>query len=128
MGKLDNSGFTLIELLAVIVILIIITSIAIPSISSSIERTNETQEKGKNKLLNTAVELYLSDHKSYREAFYNSDSQNRCYILVSDLIPNYIEKDDIVDSNGNIPNYIYYYDDEVGFFDQLGENGYTKCQ
>lgn len=45
MKKLNNKGFTLIELLAVLVILIAIMSIAIPSISSSLDRTKEKQMK-----------------------------------------------------------------------------------
>ena len=41
MRKLNNKGFTLIELLAVLVILVVIMSIAIPSITSSVERNKE---------------------------------------------------------------------------------------
>ena len=39
MKKLNKRGFTLIELLAVLVILVVIMAIAIPSITSSIERS-----------------------------------------------------------------------------------------
>ena len=53
----NSKGFTLIELLAALVILTAIMSIAIPSISSSLERTKAKQDKTKYKLLETAAEL-----------------------------------------------------------------------
>ena len=40
---MNNKGFTLIELLAVLVILVVIMSIAIPSITSSVERSKAKQ-------------------------------------------------------------------------------------
>lgn len=126
MKKIDNKGFTLIELLAVIVILIVIASIAIPSISSSIERTNDTQEKGKKELVATAVELYLSDHRSYRDSFYNSVETSKCYILVSDLIPKYLDESAISDSSISKDDVIYYYNNEIGIFGSNG-SGYSRC-
>ena len=47
----NNKGFTLIELLAALVILTAIMSIAIPSISSSLERTKGKQDETKQKIL-----------------------------------------------------------------------------
>ena len=58
MKKLNNKGFTLVELLAVLVILIAIMSIAIPSISSSLERSKSKQDTAKQKILESAAELY----------------------------------------------------------------------
>ena len=43
MKRLNKKGFTLVELLVVIVILGVIMSIAIPSITSSIERSKDKQ-------------------------------------------------------------------------------------
>ncbi len=61
--KLNKKGFTLIELLAVLVILITITLIAIPSITSSLERNKEKQYKAKVELIISYAELYASDKK-----------------------------------------------------------------
>lgn len=59
MKKLDRKGFTLIELLAVLVILVVIMSIAIPNITSSVERSKNKQKESKIKLLESAAEIYI---------------------------------------------------------------------
>ena len=59
--KLNNKGFTLVELLGVIVILIAILLIAIPSVTSSIERSKNSQLENKKELIISAAELYISD-------------------------------------------------------------------
>lgn len=85
--KLNNKGFTLVELLAVLVILIAIMSIAIPTISSSLDRSKNKQNKAKQKLLESAAELYVTDHK-------NQISATKCYIEITDLKnENYIDQD-----------------------------------
>ena len=43
MKKMNRKGFTLIELLAVLVILVVIMAIAIPSVTSSIERSKDKE-------------------------------------------------------------------------------------
>ena len=92
----NSKGFTLIELLAALVILTAIMSIAIPSISSSLERTKTKQDKTKYKLLETAAELYVTDHKN---AIYNKlSSSNSCYITLNLLDTDGENKKD---SNGN---------------------------
>ena len=92
----NSKGFTLIELLAALVILTAIMSIAIPSISSSLERTKTKQDKTKYKLLETAAELYVTDHKN---AIYNKlSSSNSCYITLSLLD---VDEENKKDSNGN---------------------------
>ena len=62
--KLNQKGFTLIELLAVLVILVAIMGIAIPSISSSLERTKAKQNESRYKVIESAAELYVTDHKN----------------------------------------------------------------
>ena len=57
--KLNNKGFTLVELLAVLVILIAISAVAIPAISSSMDRNKEKQYKAKVKLVESAAELFV---------------------------------------------------------------------
>lgn len=77
---INNKGFTLIELLAALVILTAIMSIAIPSISSSLERTKVKQDDTKKKLLESAAELYVTDHKN--AIYQNLKNKDSCYITL----------------------------------------------
>ncbi len=91
--KLNNKGFTLVELLAVVVILIAISAIAIPAISSSMDRTKDKQYKAKVKLVESAAKLYVSDHK-------NAVGYSDCNILVSTLVnEDYIDEDEDIPGN-----------------------------
>lgn len=95
MKKLNNKGFTLIELLAVLVILIAIMSIAIPSISSSLDRTKGKQDSAKRKIIESAAELYVTDHKN------NIPTSGDCYISVQTLVDeHYLSSDELKDSDG----------------------------
>ena len=49
--KLSNKGFTLIELLGVIIILMAILYLAIPSLTSSVERSKRKQFEQKKELI-----------------------------------------------------------------------------
>ena len=94
----NNKGFTLIELLAALVILTAIMSIAIPSISSSLERTKGKQDETKQKILESSAELSVTDHKN---AIYQNLKNNRktsCYITL-DLLDTLEENKK--DSDGN---------------------------
>ncbi|MGM9848519.1 MAG: type II secretion system protein [Bacilli bacterium] len=62
--KLNNKGFTLIELLGVIIILMAILYLAIPSLTSSVERSKRKQFEQKKELIISAGELYISDIKT----------------------------------------------------------------
>ena len=64
MKKLNKKGFTLIELMVVIAILVIIMGIALPNITSSIERSKEKQKDQKMNLLLSEAELYFDRHSS----------------------------------------------------------------
>lgn len=64
MKKMNNKGFTLIELLAVLVILVVIMSIAIPSITSSVERSKAKQREQVINIIVSAGELYADKHKN----------------------------------------------------------------
>lgn len=93
--KLNNKGFTLVELLAVLVILIAISSIAIPTISSSIDRNKDKQYRAKIKLVESAAELYITDNRNYL-----STDDDHCFIMVKDLTSdNYFDKDDDISPN-----------------------------
>ena len=91
MKKLNNKGFTLVELLAVIAILIIIMTIAIPNISSAINRTKNKQDKATQKLIETAGDLYMSEIK-------NSLTNGDYCLSVQILIDNdYLDEEDVND-------------------------------
>lgn len=62
--KLNNKGFTLVELLGVIIILMAILYLAIPSLTSSVERSKRKQFEQKKELIISAGELYISDIKT----------------------------------------------------------------
>ena len=90
MKKLNNKGFTLVELLAVIAILIIIMTVALPNISSAIERTKNKQSDSVKKIIITAGNLYVSDHK-------NKFSATRDYCIKVDTLigEDYIDSEDV---------------------------------
>ena len=74
----DNRGFTIIELVAVIAILLIITAIAMPSITSLFGRTEEKISKEKERAFISAARDYVSDN-------YNNINNSPCNIALSDL-------------------------------------------
>ena len=96
--KNDNKGFTLIELLAALVILTAIMSIAIPSISSSLERTKVKQDDTKKRILESAAELYVTDHKNAIYQNLKNNDKDSCYITL-DLLDTLEENKK--DSDGN---------------------------
>ena len=90
-----QKGFTLIELIAVLVILTIIMSIAIPSISASIERSKEKQRTAKIKIMESAAEIYIVDRKSLI-------TSSSCYVKIDELISStLINADDKIDPTTN---------------------------
>ncbi len=100
--KLNNKGFTLIELLAALVILIVILGIAIPSISASLERTKVKQNEARYKIIESAAEQYVFEHKN--GIYNNLGKEVSCYIKVDDLT--LLSGDDKLDSDGNdLSNY-----------------------
>lgn len=69
MKKINKKGFTLIELLVVIVILVVIMAVAIPSVTSSIERSKDKQLTQVKNLVTSAAELYYDSHKNTPSLF-----------------------------------------------------------
>lgn len=118
MKKLDNRGFTLVELIAVIVILIIVTAVAVPNVSSTVEKAKAKKDEEASNSLKYAVELYLSDNKSYRTNFYNGN----CYMNINDLIKErYIMKDEII----NDYQYVIYNNSKI--ISTNSNSGKVKC-
>ena len=99
MKKLNDKGFTLVELLAVLVILIAITGIAIPTISSSLERTKDKQNEARYKILESAAEQYVTDYKNDVYINLNNLGRNSCFITLTDL-SEYLSSDDMKDADG----------------------------
>ena len=96
---MNNKGFTLVELLAVLVILSVIMGIAIPTISSSMERTKSKQDKTKQKMLESYAEMFVTDNKN---AVYTKlgTSGTECHITLS-MLEKYLSDDAMKDANGN---------------------------
>lgn len=97
--RFNNRGFTLVELLVVIVILIAIVSLAIPSITSSMERSKDKINAGKLEVLGSAGELYLS---SKNRSKLNDYYKGICCVKISTLKDNdYVSDDDLKDANND---------------------------
>lgn len=94
--KLNRKGFTLVELLAVLVILIAIMAIAIPTISSSLERTKAKQNESRYRVIESAAELYVSDHKN--QIYTNLGNNPKCYILIRNI--DYLTDEEMEDADG----------------------------
>ncbi len=112
--KNNNKGFTLIELLAALVILTAIMSIAIPSISSSLERTKVKQDDTKKKILESSAELYVTDHKNAIYRNLNDNNQSSCYITL-DLLDTLEENKK--DSDGNDLDGVIVFDKSTGKYE-----------
>ena len=100
----NRKGFTLVELLAVLVILSAIMAIVIPSLSSSMERAKNKKMESNKKLLISAAEMYVSDHR------YSIDNNSSsCYISLGILVDGgYITNDIIYSDDGNLTGVILY--------------------
>lgn len=96
--RINNKGFTLIELLAALVILTAIMAIAIPSISSSLERSKTKQDAAKKKILISAAELYVTDHKNAIYKKLEESNTSSCYIALNLLD---VSEENLTDQDGN---------------------------
>ena len=95
--ELNNKGFTLIELLAALVILVAIMGIAIPSISSSLERTKNKQNDARYKIIESAAEQYVTEHKN--SVYNNLGSDTKCYIQIKYIT--ILTREEMEDADGN---------------------------
>lgn len=114
--KMNNKGFTLVEVLAVLVILVVIMSIAIPNISSSLERNKGKQDNARIDILKAYAELYVSDNKNTIYDHLGTEGIDQCYIEIHKL-EGYASEDELKDSDGN--------EFAGGFIFDRTVNGYT---
>jgi len=120
--RINNKGFTLVELLAVLALLITILSIAIPSITSSVERNKEKLNNKKYDIIEAAAETYVSQYKNtINYANFTNGSKSvtedgktrkygSCCINVSSIQSvGILTADDLLDANENsITGYVCY--------------------
>lgn len=96
---MNNKGFTLIELLAVLIIMITILLIAIPSISSSLERNKDNLDVQKEKTIKTAAEVYVDTYLSKsKESLFKTGS---CGVYIRTLIENNLIDEETTVKNNN---------------------------
>lgn len=117
MKRLNKKGFTLVELLVVIVILGVIMSIAIPSITSSIERSKDKQKTQVIKLIESAGELYVDRHK-------NTVKQGKITLnqLIDDGLITKEEMKDPFNEKRTLCGYLGYDGKNVNWNDTSGSN------
>lgn len=90
----NNKGFTLIELLAVIVLLGVIITIAVPSINGIVNSINKNMLEKKVVLIEEAASMMGEDIKG---SIINSSLKYKDFpcksFIISDLVPQYLDKD-----------------------------------
>lgn len=123
--RFNNRGFTLVELLVVIVILIAIVSLAIPSITSSMERSKDKINAGKKEVLGSAGELYLS---SKNRSKLNDYYKGKCYVTLTELkTDSYISDEEMKDANGDRFKEQVYWDKINNVYTTSDNSGVDKC-
>ena len=60
----NNKGFTMVELLAAVTILGILATIAIVSVTNTMEKSHKEYDEKQNKLFTTAAQTYFTDNRS----------------------------------------------------------------
>ena len=128
----NNKGFTLIELVAVIAILLVIMTIAMPSITSLLGRTEDKISKEKENAFISAARDYVSDN-------YNTvlpSGKNKCYITLENLYNRgYLSENSYKDTNDNAysgDSYYVIYEYVNGMNDKydynINKSGVSKCK
>ena len=123
--KKNQKGFTLVELLAVLVILVTILLVAIPSVTSSLSRTEGNELDSKKQIVIGAVELNISE----RNCFFVPLKNSQCYLSISSLIEDgWITEDEITSSSGTVlDGYVYYDKDDFKYKYVETNNGVIEC-
>ena len=108
---MKNKGFTLVELLGVIVILSVIMLIAIPNISSTLERSKRDQY-----IIDAKKLVSLVQYEIRKEGIDKPNTDDGVLVRLSYLATNDVEKD----PDGNL------YDIEQSYVVVTRDNGYLK--
>jgi type IV pilus assembly protein PilA len=129
MKKLNNRGFTLVELLAVLVILIAIMSIAIPSISSSLERSKAKQNEARKKVIIAAAELYVTDNKNkIYKTFQENTAWEKCQISFKELVHSgYLSNEELKDADDNDISGVIEYTKDGGGIEIVDKESGNNC-
>ena len=109
MKKLGSNGFTLVELLAVLVVLVTILLIALPSITSSVERNKQKMLDKKIDIIEAAAENYVNMYKN-KITNYDGFVNGTCTINITTIqAKNLLTEADLKDAdNKEITGYIKY--------------------
>lgn len=102
--KLNKKGFTLVELLTVMVILITILLIAIPSITSSLSRSENKQLEAKKASIvsDVVINIKRSNFSNNSGKDYSSFKAGNCTLSIDKLLEiGYITETEATDKNGN---------------------------
>ena len=117
--KLNNKGFSLVELLAVMVILAIILTIAIPSITASLARSEKKQRDAQIENIKASALINLKKSNFSSSAMYDKFNAGNCQILVEKLIKiGAVAEKTAKDKNGNtIKGCIGYNGGDITFYE-----------
>lgn len=122
--NLNNKGFTLVEVLAVLIILAAITGLAIPSFTSSLEVNDKKQEENRQRRIESAAEIYVTNNKQAIFDNLNASGYNQCYIFASDLeSEGYISSDDNTKDDGSKINGLIEYNRNNNSYKYLASTG-----
>lgn len=119
----NNKGFTLIELLGVIAVLVAILLVAIPNISSVLERNKNKIDINKEKNVISSAEIYFSNKDCYR---------TECKIAIEDLLTSdLLANDELIYSNGkkitDTYKYIKYNNNSFELLKEVDATTITDC-
>lgn len=89
--KKEKKGFTLVELIIVIAIIALLMVVAIPSILLISNKINDRMYNSKVELILAAAEIYADDN--FASLF--GDGTNKTSIRVKELVPTYLEADEV---------------------------------
>lgn len=110
--RLNSKGFTLVELLAVMVILVAIMLIALPSITSSIARSENKKKEAQKELILSTVAIKLDKEAFDKKIYQPGVGLKQCCLLVGDLADKGIIDDKLKEG---FEDALIMYDDGVKF-------------
>ena len=101
---MNKKGFTLIELLSVVTLIVLISLIVIPNITSSINKKKGEISEANMQLLANATDVYIENHSSFYTNSFEANGSTYC-IPVQTLINDGVLETPFKDVNGNEIDY-----------------------